>query len=359
MAIKIAHFAIDENGRAIGGAAGDQHGKECCVIDWYNKPWDYYIEITDEALANKAADLFTKVANGSAAGYDQGQRLTFYDELVACKGDVSKMKKCEADCSSGVASIYKFLGLNISHACTTRNIRAALVKTGKVKVYSDKDHVASDKYAKRGGLYLKEGSHVVMAVENGSAVTKPNKPSTSNTVIGTAVANETMTVRDESNKSGKALGYVNKGKSVEVLEILSNGWYKIVWKKASCGYAYTSNAGGGYYTYTDKSKTDATTSTTTKKKFISGGIDYSLVFNPTYYVNKYADLKKAFGTNEDKLFNHFLQYGMKEARQAIEDFNVNIYKSRYADLQKAFGNNMPDYYKHYIKYGYKERRKAI
>lgn len=257
MAIKIAHFSIDERGKISGGVAGDQSGKECCVRDWYNKPWDYYIEITDEKLANAAADLFTKVANRNEAGYDQGQRLTFYDRLVECKGDVTKMKAGEADCSSGVASIYKYLGLNINHACTTRNIRAALVKTGKAKVYSDKGHTASDKYAKRGGLYLKEGSHVVMAIENGSAYTKPavspSAPATSSSkVIGTAVAKQVMTVRDKYNTSGKAIGYTSKNQKVEVLEVLSNGWYKIVWKN---GVGYTSNANNKYYTYTAKTTT--------------------------------------------------------------------------------------------------------
>lgn len=177
MSIKIAHFSIDENNKAKGGVSGDQTGKECCVRSWYNKPWDYYIEITDENLANKAADLFVKVANSNKAGYDQNQRGTFYNALVACKGDISKMVKCESDCSAGISSIYKFLGLNINPSCTTRNIRSALIATGKVKVYSDKEHIASDKYAKRGGIYLKEGSHVIMAVENGSAYTTSSTPS--------------------------------------------------------------------------------------------------------------------------------------------------------------------------------------
>ena len=101
-----------------------------------------------------------------------------------------------------------------------------------------------------------------------------------------------------------------------------------------------------------------TTSTSNSKSYIYKNIDYSLVFNPDYYSAKYADLKKAFGTNATNLFNHFTQYGMKEGRQACATFDVNAYRSRYADLQKAFGNNLPEYYKHYIQYGYKEGRKA-
>lgn len=98
---------------------------------------------------------------------------------------------------------------------------------------------------------------------------------------------------------------------------------------------------------------------TSSSKYVKNGTDYSLVFNPTFYSNKYPDLKKAFGINATALFNHFINYGMKEGRQAIETFNVSAYKNNYADLRNAFGNNMPEYYKHYIKYGYKEKRKAI
>lgn len=105
----------------------------------------------------------------------------------------------------------------------------------------------------------------------------------------------------------------------------------------------------------------STSSTTpvSSKKFLLNGIDYSLVFNPTYYVNKYADLKKAFGTDENKLFDHFINFGMKEGRRAISTFNVIAYKNRYVDLQKAFGNDLPSYYRHYIQFGKKEGRSAV
>lgn len=105
--------------------------------------------------------------------------------------------------------------------------------------------------------------------------------------------------------------------------------------------------------------TNSNSSNTSGKKYISNGIDYSLVFDPTYYANKYADLKNAFGTDANKLFDHFIKNGMKEARQAISTFNVTTYKNRYVDLQKAFGNNLPDYYKHFCQFGKKEGRSAV
>ena len=100
------------------------------------------------------------------------------------------------------------------------------------------------------------------------------------------------------------------------------------------------------------------TNPSSTSSFIYNGIDYSLVFNPTYYANKYSDLKKAFGTDSKKLFDHFCKYGMKEGRSGSATFNVQAYKNRYLDLQKAFGNNLPKYYEHWIQYGKKENRRA-
>lgn len=100
-------------------------------------------------------------------------------------------------------------------------------------------------------------------------------------------------------------------------------------------------------------------SQTTTNSFIHNGLDYSTVFNPTFYANTYADLKKTFGTNSKQLFNHFISCGMKEGRIACASFNVHAYKNRYLDLQKAFGNNLPSYYVHYIQCGKTEGRIAI
>jgi hypothetical protein len=88
-------------------------------------------------------------------------------------------------------------------------------------------------------------------------------------------------------------------------------------------------------------------------------IDLAPVFDPTFYANKYPDLKQALGTNSTRLFNHFINYGMKEARQAIITFNPVTYKNSYPDLQKAFGDKWPSYYIHYCTNGTKEGRTGV
>ena len=96
----------------------------------------------------------------------------------------------------------------------------------------------------------------------------------------------------------------------------------------------------------------------TKYSTVWNGLNYSPVYNYTYYKKKYADLRKAFGTNKQKYFEHFCQFGMKEGRQGSAKFNVHKYKNRYKDLRDAFGDDLKSYYKHYIQYGKKEGRKG-
>lgn len=67
------------------------------------------------------------------------------------------------------------------------------------------------------------------------------------TGIGAGTAKEDMAIRDASSTKGAKIGEVRKGQQVEILQQLKNGWLKVVWPGSAKGYAYTSNAGGGYY----------------------------------------------------------------------------------------------------------------
>lgn len=96
--------------------------------------------------------------------------------------------------------------------------------------------------------------------------------------------------------------------------------------------------------------------TAVASNYIYKNVDYSKVFDATFYANLYKDLKTAFGTDSKKLFQHFCEFGMTEGRQACKDFNVLTYKAKNSDLQKEFGSDLPKYYEHYCVFGYKEGR---
>lgn len=89
------------------------------------------------------------------------------------------------------------------------------------------------------------------------------------------------------------------------------------------------------------------------------GFDISLVFDPAYYSNRYADIRSAFGTDKNMLMNHFKTFGMKEARRGIASFDVMRYRALNPDLDKAFGDNWERYYEHYIVFGHSEKRKCL
>ena len=82
----------------------------------------------------------------------------------------------------------------------------------------------------------------------------------------------------------------------------------------------------------------------------------SVVFNAEYYAKKYSDLKAAFGTDATKLYNHFLNYGIREGRQASPMFSVDHYLNGSGDLKAAFGTNRESALAHFINYGVKEPR---
>lgn len=94
--------------------------------------------------------------------------------------------------------------------------------------------------------------------------------------------------------------------------------------------------------------------------YIYGGLDYSMVFDPKFYLEMYTDLQMAIGDQPQKLFDHFIQYGIKELRVAKASFNIHCYAYFNLDLVAQFGPLNADtanlYYKHYLTYGYKEHR---
>lgn len=95
------------------------------------------------------------------------------------------------------------------------------------------------------------------------------------------------------------------------------------------------------------------------KGFYLNGYDYSPVFDPEYYANRYSDLMGEFGNDVDALWLHFQMFGMNEFRQASAQFNPQVYKDNYQDLRDAFGEDNPSYYWHYVAFGISEGRVAV
>ncbi len=78
------------------------------------------------------------------------------------------------------------------------------------------------------------------------------------------------------------------------------------------------------------------------------------VFDADYYADKNPDVEKAFGRDRTKLFNHFVECGIKEGRAGSALFDVKYYVNSSADLKSTFGTDYKRAFQHFIDCGHKE-----
>lgn len=95
------------------------------------------------------------------------------------------------------------------------------------------------------------------------------------------------------------------------------------------------------------------------KPFTTQVNQYSDVYNYKDYLNYNPDLNEALGNNQRALFEHFINFGMKEGRQGSSKFNLDIYKANNPDLVALFGDDNVRYYEHFISSGKAEGRIAV
>jgi peptidoglycan hydrolase-like protein with peptidoglycan-binding domain len=179
MAILIGHSSIDENGKIAGGALGDQTGKEVCTRNWYSASWDVVLRPKSADVAEKSAKFVEAVCANANVGYDQYNRNSLYKLASANGFNGATVGKCECDCSSFMHTAAIAGGAKIyygSNGATTRTLRTVLGNSGYYDILTDSKYLTSDKYLKRGDIIVNEGSHTIMALQNGSAITPPPAP---------------------------------------------------------------------------------------------------------------------------------------------------------------------------------------
>ena len=97
------------------------------------------------------------------------------------------------------------------------------------------------------------------------------------------------------------------------------------------------------------------------------GVDYSSVYDPSFYLSNNEDIRNAFSKrspagvvmiDDAAVLRHFVSCGMAEGRRGSESFDVLSYYNRYPDLRRAFGANLTALYSHYLSSGRAEGRIA-
>lgn len=209
MSVLIGHASISEK-ETVNGNKGDSTKKEVCTRTWYSKPWDFMAIHPDANVREKHADAVEKACANNNIGYGQGDRNTLNTLAKAVGYDLSKVGKCNCDCSSlmNVAAMASGAsGVTYgSNGWVTSNMRAKLKAAGYI-IITDATYLKSSAYCVRGAIYVKAGSHTVCGLTNGSKADKTLEKAgikKSSTVTGTTSSASTKKV-DYAEKLDKSL----------------------------------------------------------------------------------------------------------------------------------------------------------
>lgn len=172
--VKISNSGSDENGNYKNGKAGDQNGREWCIRDWYNRPWNCVLRHPLAEVRACIATLAYKAAQNDNIGYDQNQRDSYGVALAKADYDPSKIATpVESDCSKGVIDNVKATGyilgmpeLQRLEATYTGNMRSGFAKAGFI-VLTESKYLTSGDYLLAGDIVLNDKHHTATVVTNG------------------------------------------------------------------------------------------------------------------------------------------------------------------------------------------------
>lgn len=170
MAVKIGSARIDERGKASGGKAGDQTGKEVSTQDWYlhSKGW-ILLRPKDSAKAKKIAEAMQAACDNANIGYDQYQNQTLWNQVKDKGYDPAKATEpCETDCARLVRVCCAYAGIMADDFYTATEA-TVLMRTGEFIKLTDAKYTRSENYLGAGDILVtKTKGHTVVVLSNGS-----------------------------------------------------------------------------------------------------------------------------------------------------------------------------------------------
>lgn len=249
MAATLCGYAsIDEKGKAAGGYAGDQTGKEVKIGGWYKFGQTVVLRFKDREKAKKAAKIMKALCENSNVGYDQSQRTTLFTQLKKVNWDPAKLTvKCECDCSSLIAVILNAVGIKVSKDIYTGNMVKAIMDTGEFEALADSKYLTTSVNLMMGDISVKAYSHTIMAIEDGSKVVidepKKEEEKKEETTVKVESAKSKDTKFSKKFKTTAALRLrAGAGTDKEILAVMPKG------SEVRC-YGYYTKVGDTYWLY--------------------------------------------------------------------------------------------------------------
>ena len=215
---------IDERGKAIGGKAGDQTGKEVSTQAYYKHSKDWRVFRAKSAVARKLiAEAMRRACNNNNIGYDQGQRLTLYEAVKDFGFDPAKATKAvETDCSALVRVCCAYAGITLPNFVTS-NQASALLNSGAFMEMVGAKYTDQEDYLEEGDILVtKTKGHTVVVLTSGDkAEVAPTEPAGDLTI-----ATGTWNVRSGPGTGWPVVKTVKGGEKLQSVD--DNDWIPVL-----------------------------------------------------------------------------------------------------------------------------------
>lgn len=201
MAVRVGSARIDERGRASGGKAGDQTGREVAIENWYVHPQGWYIiRAKDPETREKIAKGMERACANNNVGYDQGQNKTLWHEAEKVDWDPGKVKTpCETDCARLIRVCVRYAGIKADDFFTGDELEK-LQKTGKFEIIKDERCNSSAELMRGDILVTRKQGHTVVVLDDGVS-TKEEKAAVKKTTPAKKATPAKKTITTEKAKT--------------------------------------------------------------------------------------------------------------------------------------------------------------
>ena len=194
MAVIIGSARQDENGKAYGGQAGNQSGREISTQNWYlhSKGWRV-LRAKDAGVGQRLAIAMRAACENKNIGYNQWRRNTLYDAAAVWGFDISRVNTpVETDCSALVRTCIAYAAgiTTLPSSLRTGNMCSLILATGAFEELSGKEYTTKPDYLKAGDiLCTKTSGHTVIVLTDGAKAGEKVYPTLRKGDKGTDVAN--------------------------------------------------------------------------------------------------------------------------------------------------------------------------
>lgn len=224
MSVIFGSARIDERGKATGGKAGDQTGKEVGTQTWYKHSKGWRVFRAKSAAARKLiAEAMRRACNNNNIGYDQYGRLSLYDAVKDYGFDPGKAATpVETDCSALVRVCCAYAGITLPNFVTSGQA-SALLNSGAFDEMKGTKYTDQEDWLEEGDILVtKTKGHTVVVLTGGDkAEAAPTAPAGDLTV-----APGTWNVRSGPGTGWPAVKTVKGGDKLE--SVKTGDWIPVL-----------------------------------------------------------------------------------------------------------------------------------